>query len=265
MKTPNIIEPLDYELILQAMKDQLARNYPGISMLESEPAIKILEIAAWRELNLRARINEAARANLLHFATDADLDHLAVFYGLVRKESESDEMFKNRISAKIAGFATSGSKEHYRYFALSADSSIKDAKATSPMPGLVQIAILSDEMSNELLEKIEEYLNRDDIKMLTDTIQVIAYETLPVTIEADVYLYPQTPNILDLAKSQLMKKFVKTRSLGWDLTRSWIIANLFTDGIQKIDLTSPLEDIIVKDHQSVDIAAINLKMAGTNW
>jgi len=57
LQNPNVIETLDYETIFTHMKEELLRLDPSFSaLLESDPAMKILEIAAWRELLLRQRI-----------------------------------------------------------------------------------------------------------------------------------------------------------------------------------------------------------------
>ncbi len=78
MQQPNIIEPLNFEEIFSRMKEELVRRDESFTALvESDPAIKILEVAAWRELLLRERINEAVKSNLLKFATGEDLDNLA--------------------------------------------------------------------------------------------------------------------------------------------------------------------------------------------
>jgi phage-related baseplate assembly protein len=53
--------------------------------------------------------------------------------------------------------------------------------------------------------------------------------------------------------------------LGWNLTRSWIIAHLFAQGVQRIELLSPLEDIIVLDHECVALDSIELTMGGRDW
>ncbi|GFR09240.1 UDP-N-acetylmuramoyl-tripeptide--D-alanyl-D-alanine ligase [Trichonephila clavata] len=73
------------------------------SIGRSDPAMKILEVAAWRELLLRERINEAVKSNLLKFATGNDLDNLAEFHGVEREKEkeEKDERFRERIKAKI--------------------------------------------------------------------------------------------------------------------------------------------------------------------
>ncbi len=75
------------------MKEELvSRDESFTALVESDPAIKILEVAAWRELLLRERINEAARSNLLKFASGEELDNLAEFYGVERERENGKKM-----------------------------------------------------------------------------------------------------------------------------------------------------------------------------
>ena len=106
LPTPQLIEPLSFSGIFTAMLADFQRRYPEYSaLLASDPAIKLLEVAAYRELLLRHRINEAARANLLAFAAESDLDHLGAFYGVSRLAGETDTALRKRIQARIMGFA----------------------------------------------------------------------------------------------------------------------------------------------------------------
>ncbi|MFT4327283.1 MAG: baseplate J/gp47 family protein [Wolbachia pipientis] len=271
MKTPNVVETLKFEEIFLRMKEELVSRDKSFSALtESDPAIKILEVAAWRELLLRQRINDAAQANLLAFARDNDLDHLAEFYGVLRKESENDESLRKRVKAKIVGWSTAGSKEHYCYHALSADTRVKDTQVVSPTPGSVQIAILSTENngvpSEELLEIVRNHVTRDDIRVLTDTLTVIGCDIVPITIHGKVHIYPTTSkSVIEAIKEQFVKDLESVKGLGWNVTKSWIIAHLFTKGIQNIELIEPIEDIIVKDNQCIALRDFSVSLIGKNW
>jgi phage-related baseplate assembly protein len=79
---PRLIEELDYGTILAEMRNKLRELLPEWTgyELESDPANKVLEVAAYREMLLRQRVNEAARGVMVAFATGSDLDHLAAFY-----------------------------------------------------------------------------------------------------------------------------------------------------------------------------------------
>ena len=211
-------------------------------------------MAAWRELLIRQRINYAAESNLLAFAAQSNLDHLAAFYGVERQKNEDDEAFRNRIQAKIVGWSTAGKKEHYRYHALSADIEVRDALVESLLPGQVRISILAKDgaPSTELLETIRAKILSDDVRMLTDTVEVVSCRIVPVKIKAKIHLYPlASPKLIETAKEQFIKKINDTKGLGWNLAKTWIIAHLFTDGMQKIELVKPKQDIITRANECI--------------
>lgn len=268
---PNIIEPLSYELILSRMQEELVAKDPEFSALvESDPAIKVLEIAAWRELLLRQRINDAARANLLAFALSSDLDHLAAFYNVERMEAESDLAFRKRTQAKIAGWSTAGSRDYYRYHALSASTRVLDARADSPLPGQVRISILAADnqgiADDTLLKVVTDALTNDTVRVLTDSVEVVACGIRTTPIIADIYLYPETSaEIITQAKTRLNNAIAEQIRLGWDLTRSWIMGNLFVEGMQKIEIISPAQDIEIAENECVAIDSVQLTLKDRRW
>ena len=91
---PSVVEPLDFEAILAAQRTDLIARYPeaaDVLDLESEPLAKLMEVFAYRELLYRARVNDAARAHLVAFATGSDLEHLGAFYNVPRIDGEADD------------------------------------------------------------------------------------------------------------------------------------------------------------------------------
>ncbi|MHC3931094.1 baseplate J/gp47 family protein [Wolbachia endosymbiont of Rhagoletis indifferens] len=261
MQQPNIIEPLNFEEIFSRMKEELVRRDESFTALvESDPAMKILEVAAWRELLLRERINEAVKSNLLKFAMGEDLDNLAEFYGVERQKEENDERFRKRIKAKIVGSSKGGSKEYYRYHALSADRRVKDALVESPIPGKVQISILSTTtgiVSEELLEIVKKQVTRDDIRVLTDTVTVTGCNITEIDIHSRMSISPVI--LEEEIKKQFIKKFEASKRLGWNVTRSWIIANLFVDGVENVELIEPKEDIVVLGNECANLRKLKVE------
>jgi Phage-related baseplate assembly protein len=241
------------------MKEELVKcDASFTALVESDPAMKVLEVAAWRELLLRQRINESVKSNLLKFATGEDLDNLAEFYGVEREKEEEDERFRKRIKAKIIGWSTCGSKEYYRYHALSADRRVKDALVESPVAGSVQISILSTQtgiVSEELLEIVKKQVTRDDIRVLTDTVTVIGCNITEIDIHSRMSISPLISK--EEIKKQFIKKFEASRRLGWNVTRSWIIANLFVEGVENVELIEPKEDIVILGNECANLR--NLK------
>ncbi|MDX5526359.1 MULTISPECIES: baseplate J/gp47 family protein [unclassified Wolbachia] len=267
MEQPNIIEPLNFEEIFSRMKEELvSRDESFTALIESDPAIKILEVAAWRELLLRQRINEAVKSNLLKFAGGEDLDRLAEFYGVEREKEEDDERFRKRIKARIVGSSTGGSKEHYRFQALSADRRVKDALVESKVPGSVEISILSTELSTngiaseELLDIVRKRVTRDDIRVLTDTITVVGCNIIEIDIHSKISI--KRPDIIETVKKRFIEKFETTKRLGWSVTRAWIIANLFIEGVENVELIEPKEDVVVLGNECAILQSLNIELMG---
>ena len=268
LPTPAVIESLSFETIFSELQAEFQSRYPDYSaLLASDPAIKLLEVAAYREVLLRNRINVAAKASLLAFATGSDLDHLAAFYGVTRLMDESDEALRLRTRQRIIGFANAGGAAHYRYWALSASPEVADVEVDSPEPGRVRISVLAkgeeQTVSNAVLDAVRAVVLRDDIRVLTDTVEVVPAELMPVAVYARLWLYPDAPlETLAAIQAVFASTLAACAGLGWDLTRSWIVGQLQRAGVHKVELLSPTTDIRVAANQAVSLLSLNLDFAG---
>lgn len=268
LPTPAVIEPLSFETILLELQTEFQSRYPDYSaLLASDPAVKLLEVAAYREVLLRNRINDAAKASLLAFATGSDLDHLAAFYGVTRLMDETDDALRLRTRQRIIGFANAGGAAHYRYWALSASPEVADVQVDSPEPGRVRISVLAkgeeQTVSTAVLDAVRAVVLRDDIRVLTDTVEVVPAELIPVTVAARIWLYPDTPMAaFDAIEAQFKEALAAQSGLGWDLTPSWVIGELQRPGVHKVELLSPTTDIRANANQAVRLMNLNLEFAG---
>ncbi|ULL06031.1 baseplate J/gp47 family protein [Pseudomonas putida] len=152
---PDVVEMLDFEVILEARKVRLVSLYPAEEQqnvaarlaLESDPTNKILQESAYRELVLRQRLNDAAKASLLAYATGADLDNRAADYGVQRltitpaqpdaipplpASMESDEDLRYRTRLSLEALSVAGSRGAYEFHVLSASASIAGVSVDSP-------------------------------------------------------------------------------------------------------------------------------------
>lgn len=268
LPTPAVIETLSFETIFSELQTEFQSRYPDYSaLLASDPAVKLLEVAAYREVLLRNRINVAAKASLLAFATGNDLDHLAAFYGVTRLMDETDEALRLRTRQRIIGFANAGGAAHYRYWALSASPVVADVEVDSPEPGRVRISVLAkgeeQTVSNAVLDAVRAVVLRDDIRVLTDTVEVVPAELIPVTVTARIWLYPDTPMAaFEAIEARFKEAFAAQSGLGWDLTPSWVIGELHRPGVHKVELHSPTTDIRANANQAVRLLSLNLDFAG---
>ncbi len=265
---PGILETLSFDAVFSDLLLDFQGRYPEhTAFLESDPAVKLLEVAAYRELLLRNRINEAARGQMLAFATDTDLDHLGAFYGVSRLEGEGNTSFRRRIQQRIMGFSNAGGADLYRYWALTASPEIADVAVTSPQPGHVRISVVSrlgdGTASPELLEAVRAVVLRDDIRVLTDTVHVLTAEIVPVDVEARIWLFPDTVSeLLTALPGNLDADFAAAATLGFDVTRSWLTGRLHVPGVHRVELLTPEADIRIQPWQMARLASCALHYAG---
>lgn len=272
LPTPTVIESLSFETIFEELQTEFQSRYPDYSaLLASDPAVKLLEVAAYREVLLRNRINAAAKASLLAFATGSDLDHLAAFYGVTRLTDETDDALRLRTRQRIIGFANAGGAAHYRYWALSASPEVADVEVDSPEPGRVRISVLGKEhdeaqeqtVSDAVLDAVRAVVLRDDIRVLTDTVEVVLAERIPVIVAARLWLYPDAPiETVSAVRAVFARTLAAHAGLGWDLTRSWVIGQLQRPGVHKVELLAPSTDIKTGANQAVRLAQLNIEFAG---
>lgn len=268
LPAPTIIEPLDFEQILQEMISDLQDRDPSYTeILESDPGVKILEVAAARELILRQRVNDALRATLLRYAIGADLDNLAAFYAVTRLTGENDEALRVRTIERIMGSSTAGGAAWYRSQALSASELVRDAAVSSPNPGEVLVNILSSQgngtASSQLLQTVNTRLQSDSVRVITDVVTVASATIVSLPVTASIYLYPETPiQVFQGLEANLREAFAEASGLGWNVTRSWITATLHQAGVQRVVLSAPVNDIDCGPSQAPALGVITLTMAG---
>lgn len=268
---PKVVEPLSFEQLFQRKLTTLVALDPGFNaLLESDPAIKLLEADAYDELILRARINDAARARLLAFAEDSDLDQLAAFYGVTRLAGELDPSLKIRVREAIMGRSAAGTRAQYRFAALSASLDVSDCEVDSPAGGIVRVSVLSrlgdGTPSADLLADVAAVVQSDSVRALNDTVQVVAAEIIPFDVEAQVWLTPTAPQaVFDGLPDVLRTEFAASRRLGFNVAPSWITAKLQQSGVQRVLQTSPSVQLTVAPYQCAALRNINLVYAGRDY
>ncbi|EOV3783374.1 baseplate J/gp47 family protein [Klebsiella pneumoniae] len=290
LPVPTIIEALDFETILTDVKAVMVAAFPedqqasvaAALTLESEPLNIIAQAIAYRELLLRQRINEGVAACMLSHATGDDLDNIAANLDtqrLVTTEAtdtadavtESDEALRLRAQSAFEGMSVAGPSAAYEYFARSASGKVADARASSPSPAEVIIAVLSTEgdgsASPELIAAITTAVNDEEVRPLGDRVTVRSAEIVDYEIDATLYLYPgpESEPIINAADASL-QRFLKAndRKISRDVARSAISAALHVQGVQRVVLNSPPEDLRISDTQAARNTNYHLENGGTD-
>lgn len=267
---PSVAQSLDYEAILQALKDDLLARDPGLTealALESEPLVKLLEVCAYRELLLRQRINDAARSVMLAYATGADLDQLAALLGAERQGGESDDRLRERAQLALEGLSTAGPVGAYQYHARSADDRVLDVNISSPSAGEVLVTILGRDgdgaPTQSVLDAVLAALDDETVRPLCDSVTVQPAEILSYSITAtlEVLEGPDSETVRSAAEAAAQAYAEESRGLGQGLTLSGLYAALHQPGVRRATITSPAADVAASPQQSTWCTALTVEVA----
>ena len=287
LPAPLVLEPLDFEALYQEALTDFRALMGGnwSAALESDPVVKLLEKAAYDKMMGRARINDAAKALLLAFARDSDLDHLAANYNVQRllvvpadpgavppieAQYESDDSLVERTLLAFEGMSIAGPRDAYVFHSMSADGRVADARASSPSPATVEVSILSrigeGLASEDLLEVVRLALNDEEVRPVGDRVIVQSASLIDYQIEAVLYLYPGPEIELSLteARSSLNRYINTQRRLGRDIRRSAIHAALHVSRVQRVELIHPAEDVVVADNEAANCTGSSVVIGGTD-
>jgi len=284
LPVPDVIEQIDYESLLAALRADLQARLPTFdAWLESDPIMKLLEVAAYREMLLRQQFNDRARSVMLAYALGSDLDHLGALLGVQRRlldpgdpsqqqpaRYESDEDFRRRITLAPESFSVAGPEGAYIYHALGAHADVLDASVSSPAPGHIHIHLLSrhgDGQANPvLLAAVNAVLNADQVRPLTDYVSVHSAQIVDYAIKADVYTYagPDADVVLAQSRQRVAAYVAEHHRLGRDVTRSALFAALHSEGVQRVILHEPAADLLLDRQHAAYCSAIHVNHAGTD-
>lgn len=277
---PTIVEQIDYETILtDALQDYYDRmDATGVEytkLRESDPAYKLAEVFAYREMLVRQRANDSAKAVLLAYATGSDLDHKAAEKNLTRRliseatetsdaVYETDASLRKRVQLAPEGYTTAGSEGSYLFHGMNADSRVKDIQPFSPTEGVVSIYVLSTEgdgtASETLLSNVRAALNQKEIRPLTDHVNVYSASIINYSVEAvlDTGSGPDSDTILAAAAVALSNYTKEVHALNQKATISGIYKALQQDGVIDVDLIQPTQNIVASLGQAPYCNSVNI-------
>lgn len=255
------------------------------ALVESDPAMKLLEILVYREMVNIARFNSGILAVLLAYAKGSDLDQLGANYDVFRQIKtpadnttipptaavmETDDAFRRRIRLSWYARNTAGSIQAYEYFTLSADASIDDAQAYGPQesadiqPGNVHVYVLSSEgdgtPSDEILQTVTDALNAEYVRPLTDYVSVLAPSVITYEVTATLIIAdgPDAGTVKDAAENAMERYAESVHKIEADVSLAGVYRALKQPGVDDVLLESPLATIPVGIGEVSYCTAINL-------
>jgi phage-related baseplate assembly protein len=249
--------------------------------VDSDPAVKVLQIATYDEILLRQDFNERMQKRLVAYATGSTLDHLGAAIGVARlvvtpedtatgaaAVYEGDDSFRARIVLGPEGFSVAGPELAYVKHAKDASGLVLDASATTPAPGEVLVSVLSAEgdgtASDALLDKVRAIVTHKSIRPVGDHVTVASAIQRRFELVARLWTFagPDPALVLTAANAKLARYLADSRKLGRDITLSGLYAAMTVEGVQRVEMTSPAAPIVCDLTEAALCTAIAVTHAG---
>ncbi|OOF64767.1 baseplate assembly protein [Rodentibacter pneumotropicus] len=289
LDAPKVLEDLNFETLLTERKAEFISLFPQEEQdfwrarlnLESEPITKLLQEVVYLQLLERSRINQAAQATMLAYATGSDLDVIAANFNVQRQIIqaednsvtpkipailEDDTSLRLRTQLAFEGLSVAGPRSAYVFHALSAHPEVADVSVVSPEPAQVTVTILSrigqGTASESVLNAVRKKLNDENIRPIGDRVTVQSAVIHAYSIRAKLHLYrgPEYEPIKAEALKKLTAYTEEKRRLGRDISLSGIYAALHLEGVQRVELLSPTADIVLPSSKSAYCTDIHLEV-----
>jgi phage-related baseplate assembly protein len=291
LPVPTIVEVIDFETLLAERKARFVSLHPvgqqadvaALLELESEPALMLLQESCYREITLRQRINDAARATMLAYARGADLEHLGALMGVERLVItpakpltgepaivEEDDDLRTRIQMAPEGFSVAGPKGAYVATAMNASGLVLHASASSPGRGNVLVAVLArvgDGTADEtLLATVTKAVNSETARPLTDLVTVQSAEIIPYQVDATVFTLPgpDADLVLEDARNRLTAYVESCHRIGSEVALSGIYAALHIEGVKRVVIDKPVASLRTNETQAPHCTAMTVKFGGVD-
>lgn len=162
-------------------------------------------------------------------------------------DEETDEDFRERMREDMESYSTAGPANGYIYHTKSVSAAISDVSVESPEPGIVDVRVLlknGEKPTETVLKGIEDSLNADTIRPLTDTVKVSVPDS--VEFEIDVTFWIEQGNmanakIIEENARAAVNDFIEwqTEKMGRDINPSDLIARLMKTGVKRVEVRKP--------------------------
>ena len=160
---------------------------------------------------------------------------------------EADESYRERIREIPESFTTAGSSGAYTFWTKTASTNIIDVKVHSPSATNVDIYIWTDigAVSQELKEKVKAVLNEENVRPLTDNVNIKEPNKINYSIDFDYYIDKDNETLVNVIKSNVDKtvqEYVEWQKekIGKDINPDELIKRLKIAGVKRVVLRNPV-------------------------
>ncbi|WP_108062707.1 baseplate assembly protein [Poseidonibacter lekithochrous] len=165
--------------------------------------------------------------------------------------SESNDEFRQRILLSMADKSTAGSEETYKSYTFGADERIEDVAILNGGAGVVNVYYYSKNADELMKTRIEESLNKKEVRPLTDNVVVQTATPSNYSVIAELKILPnqETAKVYTNAVESLTAGLEKLKKIGVDITLSEINDFLKVPGVKEAVISSPGANVNISDNQ----------------
>lgn len=278
LPAPEVVQPASFEDIFAARLTRFKELWPDFDMdgLETDPVVILEQVAAYRETLAYAAINDAARSLLLPYATGANLDNLAAFYGVKRHvlreatntepavlESDADLRRRAQLAPEALPYAglTGGG---YRSLALLTAPEVKDVGTVKRGAGRVDVVLLgragNGAVSSEVVNKVYAAFADDAATQLTDVVSVRSAEIVSYAVNVRLVL-PRGPDpalVRETARQSIEAYVTSRHRVGQPVFVQMIAAAASVGGVERVILNGPVSDVLPDPAQAAYCTGITV-------
>jgi len=187
-------------------------------------------------------------------------------------DAESDDELRERAKLAPSQFSVAGPTDAYKFFTKTASPDIVDVAVTSPTPGQVNVYPLvagGVVTPGGTLTLVEQTLNDERIRPLSDTVVVESPTLVDYDIEVDAVIYVDAdPAEVTAAITAALEGYrdQKVIKLGADIKRDQITALAVYDVTKVFDITVqfPAADVVVAPTEVGVCGTITVNITGTS-
>lgn len=167
---------------------------------------------------------------------------------------EDDDSLRERIRLAPESFSVAGPSGAYEYWAKTASNSISDVTIIAPSdePGYVYIYVLMEDgelPTDDILELVEETLDSEKLRPITDTVVVQSPEAVSYDIDLTYYVAESdstSATAIQTAVEAAVEEYVlwQKSKIGRDLLPSKLIQLVMAAGALRVEVTSPAHTVL---------------------
>ena len=169
---------------------------------------------------------------------------------------ESDDSLKERVYLAPASYSTAGPEDAYIYWAKEYSNDIVDVAVSSPDASEVSVLIMMTGgalPTTTQIEGLQDYLDDEEIRPLTDQVTVAAPDTTSYSITMTYYIgmsnkAKATTIQAEVAAAVQAYKVWQQSKIGRDIVPDQLINMIIAAGAKRVVLTAPVYTTVADDH-----------------